>query len=56
MRDEEEFRRCKLLIDGVNERDNKRPWAVIDTLLKDLGVDHKDTDVRSAFRLGPIRS
>ena len=56
IKDEEEFRRCTLLIDGVNERDNKRPRVVIDSLLKDLGIDFKDTDVRSAYRLGPIRT
>ena len=56
MKDEEEFRRCTLLIDGVNERDYKRPRAVIDALLKDLGVDFKESNVCSAFRLGPIRA
>ena len=29
---------------------------MIDSLLKDLGVDFKDSDVRAAFRLGPIRA
>ena len=56
IRDEEEFRRCTLLIDGVNERDYKRPKAVVEALLKDLGVEHKETDIRSAYRLGPIRT
>ena len=56
IKDEEEFRRCTLLIDGVNERDNKRPRAVIDALLKDLGVEYKETDIRFAYRLGPIRT
>ena len=41
MKDEEDFRRCTLFIDGVNERDYKRPQAVIDALLKDLGDDFK---------------
>ena len=45
-----------LLIDGVNERDYKRPKAVVEALLKDLGVEHKETDIRSAYRLGPIRT
>ena len=53
--DEDEFRRCTLLIDRVNERDNKRPKPVIESLLKDLGVDHKETDIRAAYRLGPVR-
>ena len=56
LRDEEEFRRCTLLIDGVNERDNKRPRAVIEALLKDLGVTFKDSDIRTAYRLGPVRT
>ena len=41
MKDEEDFRRCTLLIDGVNERDYTSPQAVIDSLLKDLGNDFK---------------
>ena len=56
IRDEEEVRTCTLLIDGVNERDNKRPRAVIDVLLKDLGVYYKENDVRSAYRLGPVHT
>ena len=55
LRDEEEFRRCTLVLDGVNERDNKRPKVVIETLLNDLGVDHKEADIRTAYRLGPIK-
>ena len=56
LKDEEEFRRCTLLIDGANERDNKRPKVVIETPLKDLGVEYKEADIRSAYRLGPIRT
>ena len=55
-KDEEEARRCSLILDGVNERDNKRPKPVIESLLKDLGIDYKDTDFRAAYRLGPIRT
>ena len=56
IKDEEEFNRCTLLIDGVNERDHKRPKVVIESLLKDLGVEYKETDVCTAYRLGPIRT
>ena len=55
-KDEDEARRCSLILDGVNERDNKRPKPVIESLLKDLGIDYKDTDIRAAYRLGPIRT
>ena len=56
IRDEEEFKRCALILDGVNERDNKRPKVVIENLLKDLDLECKDTDVKAAYRLGPIRN
>ena len=55
-RDEEELKRCLLLIDGVNERDNKRPMAVIEALLKDLDINFKENDVKSAYRLGTMKS
>ena len=55
IKDEDEFRKCTLLIDGANERDNKRPKAVIEALLKDLGVDYKEADIRTAYCLGPVR-
>ena len=55
LKDDEEIRRCSLIIDGVNERDHKRPKAVIEKLLNDLGADWKDTDIKSAYRLGPIK-
>ena len=55
-REEDEFRRCSLILDGINERDNKRPRVVIENLLKDLDIEYKETDFKAAYRLGPIRN
>ena len=54
-RDDEELRRCSLIIDGINERDNKRPKVVVENLLNDLGADWKEGDIKSTYRLGPIK-
>ena len=56
IKDEDKFRRCTLLIDGANERDYKRPKVVIETLLKDLGVNYKENDIRATYHLGPVRT
>ena len=53
---DEEVKRCTLILDGVNERDNKKPRIVICSLLKDLNIDYKDTDIKAAYRLGPVRN
>ena len=37
-KDEEELKRSLLLLDGINERDHKRPIAVIQTLLSDRDI------------------
>ena len=55
-KDEEELKRCLLLIDGVNERDNKRPIAVIEALLTDLAIPLKDGDIKTAYRLGALKT
>ena len=55
-RDEEELKRCLLLLDGVNERDNKRPVAVIEKLLSDLEINFKDCDIKSTYRIGPLKT
>ena len=55
-KDEEELKRCLLLLDGINERDHKRPIAVVQALLKDLGINYKDGDIKSAYRLGALKN
>ena len=55
-RDEEEVKRCTLILDGVNERDNKKPRIVVSNLLKDLSIDYKESDIKAAYRLGPVRN
>ena len=54
LRDEDEQMRCQLIIDGVKEHGTKRPKTVVTSLLKDLEVDFVDSDIKSAYRLGPI--
>ena len=54
--DEEEIRRCTLILDGVNERDNKQPKIVIEKLLKDLTIDNKANNIKTAYRLGPLKN
>ena len=53
-RDEEEVMRCQLIIDGVKESGTKRPKSIITSLLKDLEVEFSDSDIKSAYRLGPV--
>ena len=55
VKDEEEMLRCQLIIDGVREQGTKRPKTIVTNLLKDLEVDFIDSNIKSAFRLGPIR-
>ena len=51
-RDEEEQMRCQLIIGGAKEQ--RRPKSVVSNLLKDLGVEFVEADIRSAYRLGPM--
>ena len=51
-RDEEENMRCQLIIDGAKEQG--RPKIIVVSLLKDLGVEFVEADIRSAYRLGPV--
>ena len=51
-RDKEEQIRCQLIIDGAKEKG--RPKTVVSNLLKDLGVKFSETDIKSAYRLGPV--
>ena len=53
-REEEEMMRCQLIIDGVKEQGSKRPKAIVINLLKDLDVEFSETDIKSAYRLGPM--
>ena len=55
-KDEEDLKRCLLLIDGVNERDHKKPIAVVQALLSDLGVPYKEGDVKAAYRIGTLKT
>ena len=55
-RDEEEIRTNTLILDGVNERDNKRPKLVIKDLLKDLSIKNKATNIKTTYRLGPLKN
>ena len=51
-RDEEENMRSQLIIDGAKEQG--RPKSVVASLLKDLGVEFVEADIRSAYRRGPV--
>ena len=55
-KDEEELKRSLLLMDGINERDHKRPIVVVQALLTDLGITYKDGDIKSAYRLGALKT
>ena len=54
-KDEDELKRCLLLLDGISEQD-KRPTEVVKSLLKDLGIEFKDSDIKAAYRLGPLKT
>ena len=55
-KDEDELKRCLLLIDGVNEHGNKKTLTVVENLMKDLGLKYKEGDVKMAYRLGPLKT
>ena len=55
-KDEEELKRSLLLLDGINERNRKRPMVVIQTLLKDLNIPFRDGDIKSAYRIGALKT
>ena len=52
--DEEETMRCQIVINGVKEQGSKRPKAVVINLLKELEVEFSESDIKSAYRLGPV--
>ena len=52
VRDEEELKRSLLLLDGIFERDYKRPMVAVQALLSDLDITFKDGDIKSAYRIG----
>ena len=54
VRDEEEQLRCQLIIDRVKEQGARRPKSIVSNLLKDLQVEFAESDIKSAYRLGPI--
>ena len=54
-KDEDELKRCLLLLDGISEQE-KRPTEVVKNLLKDLGIETTDSDIRAAYRLGPLKT
>ena len=55
-KEEDELKRCLLLIDGVKEHGNKKPVAVVENLMKDLGIQVKESDIKTAYRLGPLET
>ena len=55
-RDEDELKRSLLLLDGINERDFKRTMVVVQALISDLGVTYRDGDIKSAYRLGAVKT
>ena len=54
--DEEDLKWCLLLLDEINERDHKRPIAVVQALMKDLDINYKEGDIKSAYRLGALKN
>ena len=55
-KDEEDLKRSLLLMDGVNERDHKKPITVIQALLTELEIPYKDGDIKAAYRIGALKN
>ena len=55
VKDEELHKRCLLIVDGVKEMRTIKAKSQIASLLDDLDVECKDSDIKAAFRIGPIR-
>ena len=54
-RDEELHKRCLLIVDGIKESRSIKAKSQIASLLNDLDVECKDSDIKAAFRIGVLR-
>ena len=55
VKEEDELKRCLIIIDGVKEQHAQKPKSVISSLLSDLDINHNDHDIKLAFRIGPYK-
>ena len=54
--DEEEIKRCSILIEGVPEKNKQKPRETAGNLLKELGINFVESDIRAAYRMGRIQN
>ena len=54
--EEEEFKRCLVLIEGVPEKTKQKPREIAGNLLKELGISFVESDIRAAYRMGQIQN
>ena len=54
--DGEETRRCSVLLEGVLEKTKIKPREIASNLLKELGINHVDSDIRVAYRMASCKT
>ena len=54
--DGEETERCSVLLEGVLEKTKIKPREIASNLLKELGINHVDSDIRVASRMGQLQN
>ena len=54
--DGEETERCSVLLEGVLEKRKRKPREIASNLLKELGINHVDSDIRVASRMGQLQN
>ena len=54
--EEDENKRCLILIEGVPEKSKLKPREIAGNLLKELGIDFVESDIRTAYRMGQLQN
>ena len=54
--EEDENKRCLILIEGVPEKSKLKPREIAGNLLKELGIDFVESDIRTTYRMGQLQN
>ena len=54
--DEEEAKRCMVLLEGIPEKTKSKPREIVANLLNELEVNFVESDIRAAYRMGQLQN
>ena len=54
--EEEEAKRCMVLLEGIPEKTKLKPREIAANLLNELGVNFVESDIRAAYRMGQLQN